>query len=95
MELLPKNADILPPSDDRVFKLILAPDESKPILIDLLSSVLQRHVVDVVVRNSEIPPETRFLQIAAKTRLRQFSGPIHPIKSLFLRISKAAALFKN
>ena len=57
MELLPKGADILPPSDDRVFKLILAPDESKPILIDLLSSVLQRRVVDVVVRNSEIPPE--------------------------------------
>lgn len=27
--------DILPPSDDRVFKLILAPEESKPILIDL------------------------------------------------------------
>ena len=57
MVLLPISADILPPTDDRVFKLILAAKESKPILIDLLSAVLQRRVIDVVVRNSEIPPE--------------------------------------
>ena len=46
MELPPIGVDILPPSDDRVFKLILAPEESKPILIDLLSAVLQRRVID-------------------------------------------------
>ena len=57
MGLLPMNADILPPSDDRVFKLILSSDESKPILIDLISSIIKRPVVDVEVRNSEIPPE--------------------------------------
>ena len=57
MGLLPMDADILPPSDDRVFKLILTAEESKPILIDLISSILNRPVVDVVVRNSEIPPE--------------------------------------
>ena len=51
------DADILPPSDDRVFKLILSPEESKPILKDLISSVIKHPVIDVEVRNSEIPPE--------------------------------------
>ena len=57
MGLLPMDADILPPSDDRVFKLILTPQESKPILIDLISSIIKRPVVGVEVRNNEIPPE--------------------------------------
>lgn len=57
MGLLPMDLDILPPSDDRVFKLILAPEESKPILIDLISSLIDRPVVDVEVRNSELPVE--------------------------------------
>ncbi len=57
MGLLPMGADILPPSDDRVFKLILSPEESKPILMDLISSIIKRPVVGVEVRNSEIPPE--------------------------------------
>ena len=57
MGLLPMDADILPPSDDRVSKLILTSEESKPILIDLISSIIKRPVVDVEVRNSEIPPE--------------------------------------
>ena len=33
MGLLPMDADILPPSDDRVFKLILTDPEAKPGLI--------------------------------------------------------------
>ena len=57
MGLLPMEADILPPSDDRIFKLILSPEESKPILKDLISSIIKRPVIDVEVRNSEIPPE--------------------------------------
>ena len=57
MGLLPKDADILPPSDDRIFKLIMASPEGKPALMDLVSAVIGRPVVDAVVRNSEIPPE--------------------------------------
>lgn len=57
MGLLPMDADILPPSDDRVFKLILTPEEAKPVLMDLISAVIKRPVVDVEVRNNEIPPE--------------------------------------
>ena len=56
MGLLPMEADILPPSDDRVFKLILTNQEAKPVLIDLISSIIKRPVVDVEVRNNEIPP---------------------------------------
>ena len=56
MGLLPMGADILPPSDDRVFKLILTPLDAKPVLIDLVSSIIKRPVLDVEVRNTDIPP---------------------------------------
>jgi predicted transposase/invertase (TIGR01784 family) len=49
------DVDILPPSDDRVFKLILTSPEGKPALIDLISTIIKRPVVDVVVRNNELP----------------------------------------
>jgi len=55
MGLLPMEADILPPSDDRVFKLILASPQAKPVLMDLISAIIKRPVTDVVVRNSELP----------------------------------------
>ena len=54
MGLLPMDIDILPPSDDRVFKLILTSPEAKPVLIDLIASTIRRSVVDVVVRNNEL-----------------------------------------
>ncbi len=57
MGLLPMDLDILPPSDDRVFKLILTSPEAKPVLIDLISAVIQHPVIDVEIRNNEIPPE--------------------------------------
>lgn len=56
MGLLPMGADILPPSDDQVFKLILTPLDAKPVLIDLVSSIIKRPVLDVEVRNNDIPP---------------------------------------
>ena len=46
MGFLPMGADILPPSDDRVFKLILTPLDAKPVLIDLVSSIIKRPVLD-------------------------------------------------
>ena len=36
MGLLPLDIDILPPSDDRVFKLILTSPDAKPALSDFL-----------------------------------------------------------
>lgn len=57
MGLLPMEADILPPSEDRVFKLILTSEDAKPVLIDLISSIIKRPVVGVEVRNSEVPLE--------------------------------------
>lgn len=57
MGLLPMDLDILPPSDDRVFKLILTSPTAKPVLMDLVSSIIKRPVTDVEVRNSEIPLE--------------------------------------
>ena len=56
MGVLPQGMEILPPSDDRVFKLLLTSDEeSKPALADLISSTIGEPVTEVVVRNNELP----------------------------------------
>ena len=55
MGLLPMDADILPPSDDRVFKLILTDPEAKPGLIKLISAIIGRDVVDVALHPNELP----------------------------------------
>ena len=57
MYLLPMDLDILPPSDDRVFKLILTSPNAKPLLMDLISVLIKRPVVDVEIRNIELPAE--------------------------------------
>ena len=56
MGLLPMDADILPPSDDRVFKLILTHPEAKQALMNLISSVIGRTVVDVILLPNELAP---------------------------------------
>ena len=56
MGLLPMDTDILPPSDDRIFKLLLTSPDGKPALMDLISATIKRPVVDVIVRNNELPP---------------------------------------
>ncbi len=55
MGLLPMDAEILPPSDDRIFKVILTSPEAGPVLMDLIASIIGRPVIDVVVRNTELP----------------------------------------
>ena len=57
MGLLPMGADILPPSDDRVFKLILTSPEAKQGLMNLNSSIIGRTVVDVALHPNELAPE--------------------------------------
>ena len=53
--VFPPDADILPPSDDRIFKLLLTHPNAKQVLIDIVSTVIERTVVDVQVRNIELP----------------------------------------
>ena len=55
MSLLPMNAEILPPSDDRLFKLILTSPGAEPVLMDLISSIIGRPVTGVITRNTELP----------------------------------------
>ena len=55
MGLIPMDMDLLPPSDDRVFKLLMTAPDSKPVLIDLIAAIIRRAVIDVVVRNNELP----------------------------------------
>lgn len=56
MGLLPMEADILPPSDDRVFKLILTSPEAKQGLMNLISSIIGRTVVDLALLPNELAP---------------------------------------
>lgn len=55
MTHLPMDADILPPSDDRIFKTLLTHPDAKQVLVDVVSTVIERTVVDAQVRNIEMP----------------------------------------
>ena len=55
MGLLPHDIDILPASDDRVFKLLLTSPKAKPGLIKLIAGVIRRNVLDVSVHSNELP----------------------------------------
>ena len=52
---LPAGADILPPSNDRIFKLLLTHPDAEKVLIDIVSTVINRKVVAVQIRNIELP----------------------------------------
>jgi predicted transposase/invertase (TIGR01784 family) len=51
----PDNADILPPSDDRIFKVLLTHRNGEPVLRSVVSTVIERPVVSVQVVNNELP----------------------------------------
>ena len=53
--ILPMDEDILPPSDDYIFKALLTGPKSKPALMGLISAVIGRKVSDIVIRNNELP----------------------------------------
>jgi len=50
-----EDADLLPPSDDRIFKTMLIHPDAKQVLIDIISTVIEQKVVDVQIRNNELP----------------------------------------
>ena len=53
--LFPLDADILPPADDRIFKVLLTHPDAKQVLIDIISTVIERTVVDAYIRGNEVP----------------------------------------
>ena len=53
--MFPADADILPPSDDRIFKALLTHPDAKQVLVDIVSTVVERKVVDARIRNIELP----------------------------------------
>ena len=55
MIILPPDVDILSPVDDRIFKTLMIHPEAKPVLISVLSATMDRHVIDAIVRNNELP----------------------------------------
>ena len=55
MGLLPKDIELLPPYDDRIFKAFLTLPGSEPALKFLASAIINRPVVNVLVRNTELP----------------------------------------
>jgi predicted transposase/invertase (TIGR01784 family) len=55
MGLLPKDMLILPPYDDRLFKVIMTSPEAKPVLIFVSEGIIESRVKDVQIRNTELP----------------------------------------
>ena len=53
--ILPADEDILPPSDDRIFKVLLTHPNAKIVLMDIISSIINQKVVDVQIRGNEVP----------------------------------------
>ena len=54
---LPMNADVLPPSNDRVFKLLMTSPKAKKALMNLISAIIGRRVIDVSIHANELPAE--------------------------------------
>jgi len=52
---LDPDAEILPPSDDKIFKVLFTHPDAKPVLIDIISAVIEQKVTDVHIRNVELP----------------------------------------
>jgi predicted transposase/invertase (TIGR01784 family) len=48
---------ILPPTDDRLFKLLMTSPELRPGLADIISSIIRQPVADVEIRNNELPTD--------------------------------------
>ena len=55
MAIIPMDEEILPVYDDRIFKATLTHPDAKPALIDLISAVIERKVLDVSIRGNEPP----------------------------------------
>jgi predicted transposase/invertase (TIGR01784 family) len=54
MGILPKDIEILPPYDDRIFKTMLTAPKAKPTLLYVASAIINRPVVNVLIRNNEL-----------------------------------------
>ena len=55
MTILPIDTDILSPTDDHIFKTTVTHPEAKIALMDIISGAIEQTVVDVVIRNNELP----------------------------------------
>ena len=55
MGLLPKDAKILPPYDDRLFKVIMTEPKAEPVLKFVSSAIIGSSVKNVLVRTPELP----------------------------------------
>jgi len=54
-QIFAADADILPPSNDRIFKVLLTHPEAKQVLMDIISTVIEQKVTDVQIRGNELP----------------------------------------
>ena len=55
MGILPKDIELLPPYDDRIFKVLMTSPKAEPTLLYLASAIINRPVIKVLVRNNELP----------------------------------------
>ena len=53
--LLDPDAEILPPSNDKIFKVLFTHPDANQVLIDIISAVIGKKVTNVQIRNVELP----------------------------------------
>jgi len=54
-QLIAKDMELLSPTDDRIFKVLLTHPNAKQVLMDIISTVIEQKVTDVQIRNIELP----------------------------------------
>ena len=52
---IPEKFDVLSPTDDQIFKTTVTHPEAKVALMDIISGAIGQKVIDVIIRNNELP----------------------------------------
>ncbi|GBU20448.1 hypothetical protein R80B4_00326 [Fibrobacteres bacterium R8-0-B4] len=55
MTMIPPDADILPPSDDYIFKTLLTRPDAERVVADVVSAVTNLNIKSVHIKNNELP----------------------------------------
>jgi len=55
MAIIPPDADILPPSDDHIFKTLLTHPSAECVVVDVVSAATNHNIVKAQVLNNELP----------------------------------------
>jgi predicted transposase/invertase (TIGR01784 family) len=89
MAIIPPDADILPPSDDHIFKTLLTHPNAKPVLVDVVSAATSHNIVSAQVLNFGHAQDTDYREII--NRIIETKKEVRMASELLMEISKDEA----